>query len=258
MQLNLPVYDDKPRGRYLTCLIDPGVGLHTLEDMVNLAGKYIDFVKFGWGSGFITECLDKKIEILKNRDIKFWFGGTLFEICVSQNKLDDMVDWLKDKNVSHIELSDGNIELSHTKKLKLIEKLSNQFTVLSEVGSKDAAFVSSPSHWVEEIKSELEAGAWKIIAEGRETGLAGIYRSTGEIRMGLIQDIAECGINLQDIIFEAPQKSQQVWFINNVGRDVNLGNIAIADALNVACLRLSLRSDTIRVNDANLSTKILD
>ena len=171
------------------------------------------------------------------------FGGTLTELAITQNRLDRLVAMLHELDVDHIELSDGTINLEHDRKLELISRLAQEFTVLSEVGSKDDTRIMAPYRWVEQIESELEAGAWKVIAEARESGTVGIFRHDGEVRMGLIDEIAHA-VAPDKILFEAPRKDQQVWFVRRFGPDVNLGNIAPQEVLSLETIRLGLRSDT--------------
>jgi phosphosulfolactate synthase len=171
------------------------------------------------------------------------FGGTLTELAIAQGRLDALIDWLRELEIDHIEISDGTIELRHEDKVGLIERLASEFTVLSEVGSKDDTRIMAPYRWVEQIEQELAAGAWKVIAEARESGTAGIFRHDGEVRMGLIDEIVHA-IAPEKLLFEAPQKDQQVWFVRRFGANVNLGNIAPDDVLALETIRVGLRSDT--------------
>ncbi len=170
-------------------------------------------------------------------------GGTLTELAIAQNRLDRLVAWLHELGLEHIEVSDGTINLEHDRKLELISRLAQEFTVLSEVGSKDDTRIMAPYRWVEQIQAELEAGAWKVIAEARESGSVGIFRHDGEVRMGLIDEIVHA-IAPERILFEAPRKDQQVWFVRRLGPDVNLGNITPEDVLSLETVRVGLRSDT--------------
>ncbi len=242
--LNLPESPAKPRERAITAATDDGIGLSTFRDAVELNAEYLDYVKFGWGSSIITNVLSEKIAILKLNDVDFWIGGTAFEIAILQKREAQFIDWVEALGATHFEISDGTIDLQEEKKLGLIEILSKRFRVLSEIGSKDVDHVTSPREWIRQIRNEKEAGAWKIIAEGRESGTSGIYRNTGEIREGLINEICESGINIDELIFEAPQKAQQVWLIKRLSRMVNFGNIPLEQVLNVQALRLGLRADT--------------
>jgi phosphosulfolactate synthase len=242
--INLPERSQKPRVRGMSSVIDNGLPLNVFTDVIESAEEHIDFIKFGWGTSVVTPNLQQKIDVLKKHNIGFWFGGTLFEICYSQRKLDSLAHWVKDTGAEYFEISDGTIELDERNKCSLINELSSEFKVLSEIGSKDSDQVMSPSTWIQHITRELDAGAWKVIAEGRESGTAGIYRSTGEVRLGLIQDMADAGINFDSIFFEAPKKSQQVWFLRNFGTHVNLANISPNDVIGLETLRLGLRADT--------------
>ncbi|MEX2648742.1 MAG: phosphosulfolactate synthase [Alphaproteobacteria bacterium] len=237
----------KPRTTGLTCVIDGGLGPRAMEDLLVSAAPFIDFVKFGWGTGVISPALDAKIGLLERHGVGFWFGGTLFELAHAQGKLEDYVAWALDMGATHFEVSDGSIELPEIEKLRSIERLSRSFIVFSEVGSKDAAKVMTPDQWIERIRRELAAGAWKVITEGRESGTAGLFQSDGDARADLMGEILTCGIDLGRVIFEAPQKKQQIAFLRSVGFEANLGNVPAADALNLETLRLGLRSDTLFV-----------
>ena len=245
MKLNLPHRTSKPRNNGLTMVIDTGLGIDEIRDYLNSCSDYVDYVKLGWGTSIVTQNLDEKIALYKSFDIPVSFGGTLFEIALIQNKLDEFESFLKDKGIEYVEISDGTIEMSLDEKLKYIEKFAKNFKVLSEVGSKDSKAVVAPKKWVKESLSALNAGAWKIIAEGRESGKAGLYRESSEIRTGLIEELLD-DVKLENLIFEAPQKAQQVWFIKQFGSNVNFGNIALKDVISVETLRLGLRGDTLR------------
>ena len=214
-----------------------------IDWLVEVAGEFVDVVKLGWGTALATGNLEEKLERYREHEIPVVFGGTLTELAIAQDRLDRMVAWLHELELEHIEISDGTIELRHDDKVELIERLSNEFTVLSEVGSKDDTRIMAPYRWVEQIEQELEAGAWKVIAEARESGTAGIFRHDGEVRMGLIDEIVHA-VAPESILFEAPHKDQQVWFVRRFGPDVNLGNIAPDDVLSLETIRLGLRSDT--------------
>lgn len=262
--LDLPARCTKPRTCGLTGVIDNGLPLGVFIDMVQSTAEYLDFVKFGWGTALVSSAMEKKIEALQAHDIDFWFGGTLFEISYSQEKLDSFVQWSRQLGAKHFEISDGIIELEQDIKCDLISELSEEFMVLSEIGCKDSVRVMSPSEWIDRIGHELEAGAWKIIAEGRECGKAGIYRNTGEVRLGLIQDMVNAGVPFDSMFFEAPLKSQQAWFVRNFGSEVNLANISSGDVIGLETLRLGLRADTAHLSvpghqpargDANITAK---
>jgi phosphosulfolactate synthase len=242
--LDLPPRDPKPRERGLTHVIDKGMNLREIEGMFDTAGDYVDVVKLGWGTSYVTRNLEKKIALYRSFETPVVCGGTLFEAVVARDKLDEYKRWLSDHRFSHVEISDGAVEIERERKLELIADLARDFTVLSEVGSKDSATVFPPYQWVVWIKEELEAGAWKVITEGREGGTAGIFRSDGEMRTGLLEEIAH-EIPLDDLIFEAPLKSAQAWFVKHFGPDVNLGNIPPDEVIPLETLRLGLRADTI-------------
>lgn len=244
--LELPARSIKPRERGLTHVLDRGLAVAEVDGLVEVAGDSVDLVKLGWGTALATANLEPKLERYREHGIPVVLGGTLTELAIAQDRLEALLGWLRELGLNHVEISDGTIALEHDRKLELIERLSSEFTVLSEVGSKDAAEIMAPYRWVEQIKSELAAGAWKVIAEARESGTAGIYRADGEVRMGLIDEIAH-GVDPGDLLFEAPQKDQQVWFLRRFGADANLGNITPADVLSLETLRLGLRSDTARV-----------
>jgi len=243
--LDLPPRDPKPRERGLTHVIDKGLNLRDIEGMFDTAGDYVDVVKLGWGTSYVTRNLEKKIALYRSFDTPVVCGGTLFEAVVARGKLEEYKKWLADHRFSHVEISDGAIEIERERKLELIADLSRDFTVLSEVGSKDPDTVYAPYQWVQWLKEELDAGAWKVITEGREGGTAGIFRETGDMRTGLLEEIAH-EIALDDLLFEAPTKSSQAWFVKNFGPDVNLGNIPPEEVIPLETLRLGLRADTIK------------
>jgi phosphosulfolactate synthase len=243
--LDLPPRSPKPRTAGLTQVIDKGLNLRDIEGLFDTAGEYVDVVKLGWGTSYVTRNLEKKIALYRSFDTPVVCGGTLFEAAVACGKLDDYRRWLVENRVAHVEVSDGTIDIPHERKLELIAELARDFTVLSEVGSKDAETVFAPYQWVEWMTEELAAGAWKVITEGRETGTAGIFRPTGEMRTGLIDEIVH-EIDVAHIIFEAPTKASQAWFIRQFGPDVNLGNIPPEEVIPLETLRLGLRADTLR------------
>jgi phosphosulfolactate synthase len=241
--LDLPDRSAKPRQQGLTHVLDRGLSVSEIEGLVATAGAYVDVVKLGWGTALVTGNLEEKIKRYRELEVPLMLGGTLTELAIAQNRLDRFIAWLRELELDHIEISDGTIELRHDDKLEFIRRLSGEFTVLSEVGSKDDTRIMAPYRWVEQIERELEAGAWKVIAEARESGTAGIFRHDGEVRMGLIDEIVHA-VPPDKILFEAPQKDQQVWFVRRFGPDVNLGNITPVDVLSLETIRLGLRSDT--------------
>ena len=233
---------DVKRDGGLTHVIDKGLGPRAWEDVLEVAGDHISIVKLGWGTAYVTPNLQRKLDVLKDKPVVI--GGTFFEAVYAQGKLDEYKRWLGELGMTHVEISDGVVDLPRERKLELIADFARDFTVLSEVGSKDAEAVFAPYQWVEWIKGELEAGAWKVITEGREGGTAGIYRPTGEMRTGLVDEIAH-EIDVQEVIFEAPTKGSQAWFVRHFGPEVNLGNIPPDEVIPLETLRLGLRADTI-------------
>ena len=243
--LDVPARPGKPRVVGLTHVIDKGLNLREIEGLFDTAGQYVDVVKLGWGTSYVTNNLEKKIALYRSFDTPVVCGGTLFEAVYARGKLDEFKRWLHDFRFSHVEISDGTLEIPREQKLDLIADFARDFTVLSEVGSKDADVNYAPYLWVEWIKEELEAGAWKVITEGREGGTAGIYRPTGEMRTGLVDEIAH-EIDVDALIFEAPMKSSQAWFVKQFGPNVNLGNIPPEEVIPLETLRLGLRGDTLK------------
>jgi phosphosulfolactate synthase len=242
--LDLPERATKPREHGITHVLDRGLSIAEIDGLIEVAGGAVDIVKLGWGTALATANLTPKLARYSDHGIPVVLGGTLTELAIRQDRVEAMVAWLAQLGISNIEVSDGTIELEHERKLALIERLARDFRVFSEVGSKDAAKIMAPYRWVELIRAELDAGAWKVIAEARESGTVGLYRADGEPRMGLIDEIAH-SIDPQRLIFEAPLKEQQVFLIKRFGGDVNLGNIAPGDVLSLETLRLGLRSDTL-------------
>jgi phosphosulfolactate synthase len=239
----IPERTTKPREKGLTMVMDKGLGIHEVENFLSVCSEHVDLVKFGFGTAYVTQNLDDKISLYKQSGIKVYFGGTLFEAFIVRNQFEDYLRMLERYKLTHAEVSDGSIEMPHEVKLEYINKLSKHVTVLSEVGSKDVEKIIPPYQWIELMKSELKAGAWKVIAEAREAGNVGVYRSSGEVREGLVQEILT-KIPEEKIIWEAPQKAQQTYFIKLVGANVSLGNIAPNDVIPLETLRLGLRSDT--------------
>jgi phosphosulfolactate synthase len=245
--LNLPARRAKPRPDGITHVIDRGLSIVDVDGMVEVAGEYVDIVKLGWGTALATGNLATKLDRYRMYGIPVVLGGTLTEIAIAQGRLDELVAWVHELDLEHFEISDGTITLEHERKLELIERLSREFTVLSEVGSKDdTGAITPPYRWVEQMRAELAAGAWKVIAEGREAGTAGIFRPSGEVREGLIDEIVH-EVDPARIMFDAPRKDQQVWFVRRFGSEVNLGNIPAGDVLALETLRLGLRSDTLGI-----------
>lgn len=244
--LHLPERQAKPRQSGLTVLIDNGVPLQFFRDTLESAAAYIDFIKFGWGTSLVTPQLEQKIAILRDHQVEFFFGGTLFEKYLSQRKLEDYRDFCLRCKATYIEISNGTLPISNREKAKYIKQFSDDFLIMSEVGHKDdeVSEALTSSEWIESILEDLDAGAYKVITEARESGTSGICHSTGEMRLDIINDIVESGISLDRIIFEAPNKRMQTCFIQLVGSDVNLANIPFSDPISLETLRLGLRSDT--------------
>ena len=240
---NIPERTEKPRNNGITMVMDKGLSLKEAENFIDANGDFVDFVKLGFGTSYVTKNLQEKINLYKQAGIGVYLGGTLFEAFIVRNQYDDFIKTLDKFKLEFAEVSDGSIEMPHDVKLDYIAKLSKHFTVLSEVGSKDVEKIIPPYQWIELMKSEIKAGAWKVIAEAREAGNVGVFRSSGEVREGLVQEILT-KIEDDKIIWEAPQKAQQTYFIKLVGNNVNLGNIATNDVIPLETLRLGLRSDT--------------
>ena len=243
--LGVPARPGKPREVGITHVIDKGLNLRDIEGLFDTAGQFVDIVKFGWGTSYVTNNLEKKIALYRSFETPVVCGGTLFEAVYGRGRIDDFKAWLVEHRFSHVEISDGTLEIPRERKLELIADFARDFTVLSEVGSKDSDVVYAPYQWVEWINEELAAGAWKVITEGREGGTAGIYRSDGDMRTGLLDEIAH-GVPIENVLFEAPTKSAQAWFVKHFGPNVNLGNIPPDEVIPLETLRLGLRGDTLK------------
>ncbi|MCZ7589513.1 MAG: phosphosulfolactate synthase [Gaiella sp.] len=243
--LGVPARPGKPRDVGLTHVIDKGLNLRDIEGLFDTAGQFVDIVKFGWGTSYVTNNLEKKIALYRSFETPVVCGGTLFEAVYGRGRMDDFKAWLVEHRFSHVEISDGTLEIPRHEKLALIADFARDFTVLSEVGSKDSDVVFAPYQWVEWINEELAAGAWKVITEGREGGTAGIYRSDGDMRTGLLDEIAH-GVPIENVLFEAPTKASQAWFVKHFGPNVNLGNIPPDEVIPLETLRLGLRGDTLK------------
>ncbi len=225
-------------------MIDRGLSVAEVDGMLEVAGACVDIVKLGWGTALVSANLKPKLERYAAHEIPVVLGGTLTEIAIRQGRVDGLIAWLRELGLRHVEISDGTVALEPDYKHALIERLSSEFVVFAEVGNKDADFIMAPYVWVEQIERDLDAGAWKVITEARESGTAGIYRADGEPRTGLIDEIAHA-IEPDKLIFEAPLRPQQVWLLKRFGTECNLGNIAADDVLSLETLRLGLRSDTV-------------
>lgn len=245
--LDLPERTAKPRQHGITHVIDRGLSVSAVDGLVEVAGQAVDLVKLGWGTSLATGNLEPKLARYRSHGIPVVLGGSLTELAIAQGRLEQLIGWVKQLGLEYFEISDGTISIEHDRKLELIERLARDFTVLSEVGSKDdTGAITPPYLWVEQMRTELDVGAWKVIAEGRESGTAGIFRPTGEVREGLIGEIVH-DIDPRRILFDAPRKDQQVWFVKRFGPNVNLGNVPADEVLALETLRVGLRSDTMGV-----------
>lgn len=239
----IPERTVKPREYGYTMVMDKGLSVREVEDVLEIAGDYIDVVKLGWATSYVSPNLRRKLDVYRAAGIPVYFGGTLFEAFVVRGQFDDYRKILDTYQMTFAEVSDGSIDLEHDQKCKYINELAKQVTVLSEVGSKDVEKIIPPYKWIQLMQAELDAGAWKVIGEAREGGNVGLFRSSGEVRSGLVEEILT-KIPSEKIIWEAPQRDQQVWFIKLLDSNVNLGNIAPNDIVPLETLRLGLRSDT--------------
>ncbi|MFL2567910.1 MAG: phosphosulfolactate synthase [Flavobacteriales bacterium] len=240
---NIPKRSAKPRSNGLTMIMDKGLSLNEAENMIVLKSELTDIVKLGFGTSLLTRNIDKKISLYREAGIDVYTGGTLFEAFIVRNQLDDFYRLMDKLKLEMVEVSDGCIQMEHEKKCELIHKLSKDFKVISEIGSKDESLTIEDDKWVSYMKKELEAGSWKVIAEAREGGNVGMFETDGEIKEQLIKKITK-EIDESNILWEAPLKKQQVWFINELGANVNLGNISPNSIISLECLRLGLRGDT--------------
>jgi phosphosulfolactate synthase len=239
----IPERSAKPRQKGVTMMMDKGLSLTEATNFIEASGHLTDIVKFGFGTAYVTNDLQKKIDLYKEANIQPYFGGTLFEAFYARNKFEDYLRLLDKFKLDLAEISDGSIIINHDEKCELIQRIAKDRTVMSEVGSKDAGILISPAKWIKMMSTELEAGSWKVIAEGREAGNVGVFRPNGTAHTLLINRII-AKIAPDRILWEAPQKNQQVWFIKLFGAEVNLGNIGHNDMIPLECLRLGLRGDT--------------
>jgi phosphosulfolactate synthase len=240
----MPAFDLQ-LGRHvgLTHVLDKGLGPRAWRDLLDVAGEHISIVKLGWGTAYVTGNLEQKLDVL--RDKRVVIGGTFFEVVYARDRLDDYKRWLTELGLDHVEISDGTIEIPRERKLELIADFARDFTVLSEVGSKDSSVEYTVDEWTRWLNEELEAGAWKVITEAREGGTAGIFDSSGGMRTDLIAEIANV-VGPANIVFEAPTKAAQAWFVKQFGPSVNLGNIPPEEVIPLETLRLGLRGDTLK------------
>lgn len=242
----IPDRNPKPRKAGITMVMDKGLSIQEAKNFMSISYPYVDIVKLGFGTSFVTPNLREKLDVYREYNIPVYFGGTLFEAFLIRNQVDDYIAVCKDYGITHMEVSDGSITIPHAEKCGYIEKLTKHGTVLSEVGSKDAAHIIPPYKWIELMRAELNAGSSYVIAEAREAGNVGIYRGSGEVREGLVQEILT-QIPEEQIIWEAPQKAQQLYFLELIGCNVNLGNIAPAEMIALEAMRIGLRGDTFHL-----------
>jgi phosphosulfolactate synthase len=242
----IPERTAKPRTHGLTMVMDKGLSIQEVHNFLDISGPHTDIVKLGFGTSFVTPNLREKIEVYRSYGMPIYFGGTLFEAFLIRNQFNDYISVCKDYDIDYMEVSDGSVTIPHAEKCGYIEKLTQHGTVLSEVGSKDATHIIPPYKWIELMRAELEAGSSYVIAEAREAGNVGIYRGSGEVREGLVQEILT-QIPEEKIIWEAPQKAQQLYFLELIGCNVNLGNIAPAEVIALEAMRIGLRGDTFEL-----------
>ena len=240
---NIPERSLKPRELGITMVIDKGSSLQECKNLIESSSDYIDFVKFGWTTSNFSKNLKEKIELFKKANINVYLGGTLFEAFAIRDQFEDYIDILKEYDLKYAEVSDGSISIPHKKKCEYIEKLAKHFIVFSEIGSKDEKKIIPPYKWIKQMKAELNAGSWKVIGEARESGNVGLFRSSGEVRQGLVEEILT-EIPTDKILWEAPKKVQQVWFVKLLGQNVNLGNISGNEVISLETIRVGLRGDT--------------
>ncbi|HWF14575.1 MAG TPA: phosphosulfolactate synthase [Acidimicrobiales bacterium] len=252
--LELPARASKPRATGLTMMVDGGLPTGSFQDIVESGAEYLDFVKFGWGTAIVTNDLRRKIDVLTDAGIDYYFGGTLFEKFVLQDRFDDYRELCHSYGCRFVEVSNGTISLSSMEKVGYIRKLADDFRVVSEVGFKDAERSErlAPNRWIEDIHDDIAAGAFLVTLEARESGRSGICRPNGELRFGLIEEILASDVPVERLLFEAPSNELQCYFVRRVGTDVNLGNIPSTSILNLETIRLGLRSDTLECFDAKV------
>jgi len=234
----------KPRENGITHVLDAGLGVEEARDLLSVCGRYVDIVKLGWGTGYVTDKLEEKIEMYQENDVEVYFGGTLFEVSVLQDRLDGFTRCMEDLGVTHLEVSTGVVPMDHERKCELVERLSDDFRVFSEIGRKDSEESVSAEEWKRMARKELDAGAWKIVTEGRASGCTGIYGDDGGVKDDIVESVSR-EIGEEKLLFEAPRKDQQAWFIQRFGSSVNLGNVDMRGVIPLETLRLGLRGDTV-------------
>ena len=242
----IPERNKKPRESGITMVMDKGLSVQEAKNFMSVSHPHVDIVKLGFGTAFVTPDLNEKLEVYRSYDIPVYFGGTLFEAFLIRGQFDNYINVCKEFGISYMEVSDGSIDIPHAEKCGYIEKLAKHGTVLSEVGSKDAAHIIPPYRWIELMRAELSAGSSYVIAEAREAGNVGIYRGSGEVREGLVQEILT-QIPGEKILWEAPQKAQQLYFLTLLGCNVNLGNIAPSEVIALEAMRVGLRADSFHL-----------
>ena len=240
---NIPERTDKPREKGISMVMDKGLSLREVEDLIEVAKPHIDIIKLGWATSYVTPNLQEKVKLYQSAGIPVYLGGTLFEAFTIRGQFEDYLRVLEKYGITHAEVSDGSMNMDHDEKCDYIRTMAKYVTVLSEVGSKDELKIIPPYKWIELMQKELDAGSWKVIGEAREGGNVGLFRGTGEVRSGLVEEILT-KIPFEKIIWEAPIKAQQVWFIKLLGTNVNLGNIAPNEVIPLETIRLGLRGDT--------------
>lgn len=240
---DIPQRTIKPRQNGLTMMMDKGLSMRQAEDFLSVAGSCCDLIKLGFGTSYITPNVKEKVKLYRDAGMKVYLGGTLFEAFLIRGMFDEYLRVMEKFGLDTVEVSDGSLLITHDLKCEYISLLAKHYTVLSEVGSKEAGILIHPQKWKTMMKKELEAGSWKVIAEARESGNVGIYRPSGKAHVSLVKQIVEA-VQAENIIWEAPQKSQQVWFIKELGSNVNLGNIGYDEVIPLETLRLGLRGDT--------------
>jgi phosphosulfolactate synthase len=240
----MPDRPAKPREVGLTHVLDGGLGPVEVESMLAIGAPHIDLVRLGWGSALVTACLPRKLELYRAAGIPVMLGGTLTELAWAHGRMDELVDWIEELGIEHVEVSSGTIDIPPTEKAGLISRLATRLTVYAEVGEKDPDAVMAPYTWVDLIRQAFDAGAELVVCEGRASGTAGLYRATAELRTGLVEELVH-EIGLPRLVFEAPKVAQQAWLINRFGPEVNLGNVPTSEVVSLESLRAGLRSDTI-------------
>jgi phosphosulfolactate synthase len=242
--LSLPDRTDKPRRHGITHVLDKGLPLLATRDLLETAGPYLDVWKFGWGTAMLDPGLERKLELLGPHEVLACLGGTLLEVAFSQGAVDAYLDWAEQIGIPCVEVSNGAVAMTREEKDGLIRRTAERFVVLAEVGSKDPDQRPDPAAWAEEAARDLDAGATWVVTEGRESGTVGLYDEDGRVREDVLEAVVGA-VDVACVVFEAPRRPQQAHLIRRFGANVNLANVAPADALGVEALRLGLRADTL-------------